>query len=425
MPSKISGLTAVVTPASTDEFEVNQGGTSKKETRAQIHALQSGEHLVLPQVNEAATPTLAFGDGDSGFYEQSDDNILVSTAGSAKWQIGESLLGCVTGGRATIRNVATTDTVAGLLPDNGDLNTGIGSAAADQLSLIAGGFELLRLADTAPNATLTATVDAASTELLKLVGPTRATSADDDEIYVGFYLDVDDGVEEMGRLTLLAEDVTTATEDSRFEFGLRKAAGAASITDWYMKQDIFYGSQGGRIYNETASDTNPTLVPTSDADTGIGSAAADQLSLIAGALEVIRCDGTVGTKGQVLLPQEDIAATPTLAFGDGNTGFYEASDNNLKLSIANQAKWLFDASSMASETTSGALLTVNAGAATVPAHAFRGDGDTGIGRAAADQLSLIAGGIEALRITEASSINTFDFDAGDNVAPQVGARWVR
>ena len=43
--TKISALGAVATPASTDEFAVNQGGTTKKETRAQIHTLESGETL--------------------------------------------------------------------------------------------------------------------------------------------------------------------------------------------------------------------------------------------------------------------------------------------------------------------------------------------------------------------------------------------
>ena len=38
MTIKISALPAVVTPLDTDEFETNQGGTSKKETRAQIRA---------------------------------------------------------------------------------------------------------------------------------------------------------------------------------------------------------------------------------------------------------------------------------------------------------------------------------------------------------------------------------------------------
>ena len=43
--TKISALDAVATPASTDEFAVNQGGTTKKQTRAQIHTLESGETL--------------------------------------------------------------------------------------------------------------------------------------------------------------------------------------------------------------------------------------------------------------------------------------------------------------------------------------------------------------------------------------------
>lgn len=41
--TKISALGAVATPASTDQFAVNQGGTTKRETRAQIHALETGE----------------------------------------------------------------------------------------------------------------------------------------------------------------------------------------------------------------------------------------------------------------------------------------------------------------------------------------------------------------------------------------------
>lgn len=42
---KISALPAVSTPASTDQFAVNQGGTTKRQTRAQIHTLESGETL--------------------------------------------------------------------------------------------------------------------------------------------------------------------------------------------------------------------------------------------------------------------------------------------------------------------------------------------------------------------------------------------
>ena len=74
-------LTALVTPAATDELYVVQGGADFRSTRAQVHALESGEHLVLPQVDEVGTPTLAFGDGDTGLYESADDTLNVSIAG--------------------------------------------------------------------------------------------------------------------------------------------------------------------------------------------------------------------------------------------------------------------------------------------------------------------------------------------------------
>jgi hypothetical protein len=269
--TKISALTAVVTPAATDEFAVNQGGTSKKETRAQLHALESGEHLVLPQVDEEATPTLAFGDGNSGFFESADNAIEVSIAGSSKVKL-----------------------------NTGQVESSIG-------------------------------------------------------------------------------------------------------TSWLLPFEV-------------ASATNPTLCPTKDFDTGIGSAAADQLSLIAGGLEVARIDGTVGTKGQVLLPTEDLPATPTVAFGDGDSGFYEAADDLVRVALAGSAQYSFEAGKFRASANGYFAIQNELPSATNPVFTpSRGDVDTGIGH------SLIAGGIEALRITEASSINTFDFDAGDNVAPQVGA----
>lgn len=51
--TKISALSAVSTPAGTDEFPVNQGGTSKKETLAQIASYVKGRS----SVNNAAVST--------------------------------------------------------------------------------------------------------------------------------------------------------------------------------------------------------------------------------------------------------------------------------------------------------------------------------------------------------------------------------
>jgi len=57
--TKISALTAVTTPAGTDEFAVNQGGTSKKETLSQINDFIGVKtKRVATQVNSTST-TLA------------------------------------------------------------------------------------------------------------------------------------------------------------------------------------------------------------------------------------------------------------------------------------------------------------------------------------------------------------------------------
>ena len=72
MAVKISALTAVTTPADTDEFAVNQSGTSKKETRAQI---KTGAFDL-----DAATLTLD-ADADTTIESATDDRVQVTVGG--------------------------------------------------------------------------------------------------------------------------------------------------------------------------------------------------------------------------------------------------------------------------------------------------------------------------------------------------------
>jgi len=118
-----------------------------------------------------------------------------------------------------------------------------------------------------------------------------------------------------------------------------------------------------------------------------------------------------GTK--LLLPLENDAATPTLAFGDGNTGFYESADNELAVAINGSKDWSFKGNTFESNTTGGPYLWSAAGNTTTPNIVFTGDTDTGFSRSAADSLSLIAGGVEAMRFTEATGVlQTVQTNAG-------------
>lgn len=136
--STLPNLVAVTTPAATDIFGCRQSGDTrdKKQTRAQLHTLQSGEKLTLPADNNAANPTLNFG-GDSGFYETSDNNLGISFATVARWFWSSGSFGSATAGGASLRREAASATVPAHT-FNGDLITGVGRRTATVGVLIGG-----------------------------------------------------------------------------------------------------------------------------------------------------------------------------------------------------------------------------------------------------------------------------------------------
>ncbi len=140
---KLSDLTAVTTPAATDQFYVNQGGTSKMMTREQVHTLESGEHLILPSVSEQATPTLAFGDGDSGFFELAANRIAVSINGADQWEWTGSRFVSRGGSGANLDGANSTVSLPSF-SFNGDLDLGMWRPDTDILAFTAGGVETCR-----------------------------------------------------------------------------------------------------------------------------------------------------------------------------------------------------------------------------------------------------------------------------------------
>ena len=119
-----------------------------------FHGPLSG--YLFPLENDAVTPTIRFGDGDSGFYEQSDDILIVGLAGAAKARFDTSwLIKGINTNSAGILLANPSTTQPTIMPNNSDADTGVGHGAADQLSLIAGGVEGLRITETAGDILLT------------------------------------------------------------------------------------------------------------------------------------------------------------------------------------------------------------------------------------------------------------------------------
>ena len=337
------------------------------------------ESVILPSSNDAVTPTLAFGDGDTGFYESADDTLQVSLGGTIKASFTSARLTMQNG--AVVSTSVASATVPVHIPSSNDLDTGVGTAAADQLSLIAGAKEMLRLVETG-----VATTDQIIISPAGIIGAVATPALAFGDGDTGFFESSDD---------LLG-----------FVSG---GAGAMFMDSTYLR-----GTASNTFeirHSRTASSTSPIYTFRADDDTGINRPAADQLSLIAGAKEMLRLVETgVATTDQIIIAPAGIigaAATPSLAFGDGDSGFYESGDDNIVVSLGTVATWDFNGSTFQGVAAgTPALLAVDSTATVPNILPWKGDTDTGLGQGAADQLALIAGGKEMLRLVETGVATT-------------------
>lgn len=86
-----------------------------------------------------------FSDAKVGIYEAADNQMYFITNDINRFTIINDGAFCPQG--AFLRNIAPTATTPCIIPDRANNTTGIGAAAADQLSLIAGGVEGIRITE--------------------------------------------------------------------------------------------------------------------------------------------------------------------------------------------------------------------------------------------------------------------------------------
>jgi hypothetical protein len=136
-----------------------------------------------------------------------------------------------------------------------------------------------------------------------------------------------------------------------------------------------------------------------------------------------------------------------LTFGDGDTGFYQAADDDLILKRggntvfrANTSSQLdIEVSTLFYNTTGGFNIKTAAGVVGAPNYTFRGDTNTGMYRSAADTIGFTAGGVLQLEVTtnkisgsatstgsfgkllgDGSSLTGVSSDVVDDTSPQLG-----
>jgi len=186
---------------------------------------------------------------------------------------------------------------------------------------------------------------------------------------------------------------------------------AGGVERFTITSNNFQGFLSGspRMINRVSSLTVPTVVPnTNDDDTGIGGAGTDILALIAGGVQVAQAKEVVGANQFTVAPGvvQDNAALPSLAFGDGDSGFYESADDTIKVTVLGVAHFYWVSNQFRSETAFGPALVDEAVSGTNPTLCPKNSTlSTGIGSSSSDVLSLIANASERVRIS--STINTF------------------
>lgn len=145
----ISGLPLSAAPLGTDMLEIETAlGVSERQTRTLLHTLTGAERFLLPQVNDQALPTLAFGDGDSGFYEESDDVIAIALSGAKRFLFRATDIRASAGGGARIQNEASSSINPTLITHNADANTGHGGDQGE-LDLIINSISALNISESA------------------------------------------------------------------------------------------------------------------------------------------------------------------------------------------------------------------------------------------------------------------------------------
>lgn len=192
---------------------------------------------------------------------------------------------------------------------------------------------------------------------------------------------------------------------------------------WFLTGNNFSGftSNAPALANSNATAINPNIRPNrSDGDTGIGSAGADQLSLIAGGVESVRVEAN-----KLTVSPSAVGAGTGLYFDDGDTGIYELSSNVLFIKINNSDAYRIDSGAIRTSQSQGFRLVNTTPSGTTPNICpNNSDPNSGIGTAGSDIVSIIGGSREGLRVTQGqvtpgngvitfNAITTFDFNQGN------------
>lgn len=279
----------------------------------------AGVQLLLPLENDAVTPTLAFGDGDTGIYEEIDDELHFATLGVSRFEINGNIFRGSGTNAPSIENSTASTTNPTLMPRNTDGNTGIGWRSEDILTLISGGeprFEALATGVTRVISPGTLGTDPANLQFV--------TSSVGSKGHVGFF---SSGDLELRNSQVSNSVVIQGTDALSTLNSMARFDPDGQVDLWYDGLTVFRTTVQGVDIADTA-DNDPVLAFYSDA---FGSRQAFIQSRDTASL-IIRNE--VHGEG-ITIDAEDLAGTPqTILSADPDAETTLRADTNIRLEVA-------------------------------------------------------------------------------------------
>lgn len=137
-------ITVSATPSGADgEIQFNDSGSFGADSN--LNWDNVNKSLFISGSGTTSNPLLALRITNTGFIALADSLISIVLSGSRIWNFGSAVFGPDIAGRAYMRNFTPSATVPAMGPRNNDINSGMGSPGGDQVNLIVGGLEALRV----------------------------------------------------------------------------------------------------------------------------------------------------------------------------------------------------------------------------------------------------------------------------------------
>lgn len=216
-----------------------------------------------------------------------------------------------------------------------------------------------------------------------------------------------------------ANGLPVASTTTATELGFVSGVTSAIQTQLDGKLNLSGGTLTGALGIIVGSQASPGLFFSGDTNTGIFQGAADQLSITTGGSQrLVVTSGSTSMSGNQLQLADGTFTTPGLAFAnDTNTGLFSAAADQLGIATGGAQRVVITNTQFSSTVQ----LTTLDGTAAAPGFSFNNDLNTGFYRIGADNIGISTGGSLKVNVDTAAVTTTLPINPSTDNTTDLGS----